>query len=606
MANSTQKKSNNIFKNLNDSLKSSNNKEEKKFIRNSINNTKSKDNKSKKNNKKIKNADNNYTEEKKKREKIIFNLKLTKEDINKLLNDSKLKKIEAQKSTNNTVLLKKMNLNDKKTFNSLINKQNSLQKEIEKIKEQKEYYSEYSLNNLKQKNIPYRNIQSDNIKNLEQKQKNILHKLSIINQQINDFNPTTNKNNDINILNNSVSKKDYLGQIKQDRNFNNFSKRMKQLQVQSNLSVQKIIKETEISQIKKNKELDLIEKEKIEKKNNELKEKIIEEKKMVELRREETILRNEKYKPFLYKNFPKERNKNYLYVKMATSFENKEEQYINKMIKNKTIEEKEKSNVDFDRNDYLLKRKLEFIESNKKLHKQWKERSELLPKYVSPMYKKVLYSEESIRENEKNKLENKNRLFYIRQKYGKEKVRLPLISNILKRKTEQREKERKISASKSFKLFNNNSMNLKIIQINKKNNNNLNTSKEKKLTKSSSCMTIINNKSNNLSGNIRNNANKKTLAEIIHLDQLKKKKTIKSRNSDNKLFKNDISSNNKDLNLEMMKGKIEAMESQYKRGKELLKIRGGYIENKEFGDKINNILIKSIQNKLDIIENIMN
>ena len=52
-----------------------------------------------------------------------------------------------------------------------------------------------------------------------------------------------------------------------------------------------------------------------------------------------------------------------------------------------------------------------------------------------------------------------------------------------------------------------------------------------------------------------------------------------------------------------MKGKIAVMENKYKRGKELLKVKGGYINNKEFGDKMDQLLIDSIKNKLDIIEN---
>ena len=46
------------------------------------------------------------------------------------------------------------------------------------------------------------------------------------------------------------------------------------------------------------------------------------------------------------------------------------------------------------------------------------------------------------------------------------------------------------------------------------------------------------------------------------------------------------------------------MEDKYRRGKELIKVKGGYMQNKELGDEINNILIDSIKNKLDIIENL--
>ena len=46
------------------------------------------------------------------------------------------------------------------------------------------------------------------------------------------------------------------------------------------------------------------------------------------------------------------------------------------------------------------------------------------------------------------------------------------------------------------------------------------------------------------------------------------------------------------------------MEDKYNRGKELIKVKGGYIQNKELGDQMNSILIDSIKNKLDIIENL--
>ena len=44
------------------------------------------------------------------------------------------------------------------------------------------------------------------------------------------------------------------------------------------------------------------------------------------------------------------------------------------------------------------------------------------------------------------------------------------------------------------------------------------------------------------------------------------------------------------------------MEDKYKRGKELLKVKGGYINNEDFGDEMNELLINSIKGKLDMIE----
>ena len=48
------------------------------------------------------------------------------------------------------------------------------------------------------------------------------------------------------------------------------------------------------------------------------------------------------------------------------------------------------------------------------------------------------------------------------------------------------------------------------------------------------------------------------------------------------------------------------MESKYKRDKQLLKLQGGYLKNKELGDNMNELLIDSIQKKLLLIENIDN
>ena len=105
------------------------------------------------------------------------------------------------------------------------------------------------------------------------------------------------------------------------------------------------------------------------------------------------------------------------------------------------------------------------------------------------------------------------------------------------------------------------------------------------MAKSFSCTTLNNNKSNIL----------------IENKKLEENNNLEKNNKENKVVnEND---NNKTLNVDIIKGKIEVMEDKYKRGQELLKVKGGYMQNKELGDKMNNILIDSIKNKLDIIEN---
>ena len=474
--------------------------------------------------------------------------------------------------------------------------------DIEKINRQKNYFDEYSFNNLQKKNIFYKNIQSDSIKNLEENKKNILQKISEINQQIKDFN-TPNKTINYNLINtNSLYKEDYLEKIKKEKNFKELAEKIKILKIQSDLTVKNRIKDAELNQEKRNIDLDLIEKENNKKKNKELMDKIIEEKKIVEQRKEEMNAKMEFFKPYIKKNMEKGRNHNYLYLKLATTFEKNEDEYKKKVLKNKTIEEKE-INKELEKKDFLIKKKLEGKKNSKVLHQIWKKREDLLPKYISPLYEKVIISEENMKKDEINRLNNKKKLYEIRQKYGKEKVQLPLITNLLRRSEEQKDISYKIAQNNICKKINYNfKNNIKVIKINKrnsdniiKNNKTLNISKDKNLAKSFSCTILNNNKSNILI------ENKKT-EENNNLEDLKNKKLLYNKNKENKILNE--TDNNKTLNVDIIKGKIEVMEDKYKRGQELLKVKGGYMQNKELGDKMNNILIDSIKNKLDIIENI--
>lgn len=555
------------------------------------------------------NINNNITNDNnihvKKRKKKIFNLKLSKNEINKLINESKTRNIQSHKSSDD-IFINTLNMNKQKTLKILSNKQKSLCNEIEKIKEQKNLLGEYSLNNLHIKNLLYKNIQSDNTKKLAENENNILEKISCLNQQINVLNSQNKNNNIVNKLNNSLIKEDYLEKIKKEKNFNNIVKKIRILQIQNNLNEEKRKKEIELNQEKRNKEVDLINKENLEKKNMELLGRKLEEKKIVEQRRQEINSIMEKFNPFINNDKNSRNDKKYLYMKMANSFEKNEENYINKVLRNKTLDENNEKN-NFDRFDFLLKKKLESVEKMKNLHQIWKERSNLLPKYISPMYKKVLNSEENLKEDEENKIENKKRLLKMKQKYVKEKIPLPRINYSLKLSNDKKDINSRLHENKTQKHINNKIINLKMMKINndiiskndsiQKKTNNLNVSKDKKVTKSFSCI-LNNNKSNIESLNYKVN-NKKYIDQLMK--EKRKEKVIQYKKEPTKIILN--KNDNNGLNIEAVKGQIEVMEDKYKRGKELLKVKGGYINNKEFGDKVDQLLIDSIKNKLDIIEN---
>ena len=106
---------------------------------------------------------------------------------------------------------------------------------MEAIKEQKDYYSEFSLNNIQPISALYKNIQSDSIKNFEQREKDLKNKLSSMSQQINTFkyNTIDKSNSNINILNNSLIKENYFDKIEKDKKLNIFNKKIKKLKIKN-------------------------------------------------------------------------------------------------------------------------------------------------------------------------------------------------------------------------------------------------------------------------------------------------------------------------------------------------------------------------------------
>ena len=321
-----------------------------------------------------------------------FNLKLSREEINKLIDNSKPK---LKKSISNDNNFK----DDVNKLKNLTNKQKSLFNEIDKINLEKKYFNEYSFNNLSKNNKFHQNVQNDNIKNLEKNENYIIQKINLVNQEIINI----NKNNYIDNNKEKEEKK-----IKDEIN-----KKLKQFRDENSIIFKRIKDDAELNLEKRIKEFDKLEKEESERKRLELIRKNKEEK-MLEKKREKKVNKEViKNKPFINNNNIRGQKKNYLYFKMANSFDKNEEKLLKKQkklklkISDNINEENEKK-----RNDYLEKKRLEMIDNINNLHNMWKERNNLLPKYKSPLYEKILDSEENNKENERNKLELKKQLYY--------------------------------------------------------------------------------------------------------------------------------------------------------------------------------------------------
>lgn len=504
-------------------------------------------------------------------------LKLTQEEINKLINNVKTKSQINENFFKNNIIVNN-NKKENKTLKNLIEKQNNLFNDMDKIKLKKKYLNEYSLNNLSKNNKLYKNIQKDTLKNLEQTENNILEKITSINQQIKDINKNKRDNQ-----NEDNQKPEEKKEVKKEKKVKNDEKY---------LPYQKIMKDAEKGMIKKGKEFDKYEKEKNLQKSLEIIEKIKKGKEFEKSRSKKIKLEVVKTRPFI-NSYNKRNKKNYLYIKMANSFEKKKEELISNKKKNKNSADDKK---EFNLNDYLTKKKIESKENTNKLHKLWKERSNILSKYKSSSYFKVLYSDEGFKQKEKNIKENIKKLYNDKEKYSKEKIHLPPISNILKR-----EREKEYVLIKKRNILKKNNSNLSNREFKKMLNKEKNL-KEKKITKSYSSISINNINKKNGIVNIYGHINKKTLKnpkDFNYLEEIRKERLMNSENSTIDLINN----NNKDVDISIIKGHIQLMEEKYKRDKELLKIQGGYAHNHELGDKMNQLLVNSIKNKLDMIEN---
>ena len=520
--------------------------------------------------------------------KLQNNLILTKEEINKIINDtnifpkSKTVKKELNKDLDNIKIEKNVALI------ILKEKQKCLNDIINKIKTQKNYLKESSLNNLPDKNIIYKNIHEEKIKDLNNDQLKLIDKIDLVQDQI-------NSNNKI-VLAKVKNKEEVAKQIDKNKADKKYNLKFKKMKVENQKICEKF-KNLEMNLEQKLKDIALLEKAENEKLSLELKEKI-EKNKTLEKRQSDEVnsevLKNKRY----INSYNERENKDYLYYKLEKTFEEREKKYINNSKKNKKLILK---NIlrQKDKKEYTKKKKVEMTENINKLHKIWKERNSLLPKYRSPLLQKALISDENMKKIENDKIEKQKLLYLNKENYAKKLIQLPPINKLLKR---------------------GNSLKIELIHLNKLNNNtrtnritekfNKIKLKEQHFVKSNSVTSLRNNNENqttnenliNISLKKRSKINLRSPNDFNYLEDIKRGKLLNS-NSENNLLKNNNNINNQDINYEKEMGEIELLEDKYKMNKKLLKIKGGYLNDLELGDKMNEILIKGIENKLDICEN---
>ena len=527
--------------------------------------------------------ENIYKEKEMKKHNYIRNkqdLILNKKDLNILTTNFNFSNYFSPK-IKKSFSLKNKEFNENLILKHLSNKKEEIQSKLSQLNRHKIYLKEESLSNIQIPNFKTNNSQFKVINNLDKQKENLLEKISFISQQIYSINENQKNNSSLN----ENSKEDYSENIRKRFIFNNnfIQKDNIKIDFKKKIRNQKLINQQNL----KNESKDI-------NKNNRNK-------------KEENNLSNKKHKSFINNIIKPNKKSGYLYKKMTNSFDEKEQNYIKEKLKSKIYDIKKLSKLDIKYNS--LKKKIIKLEKLDNLHKLWKERSKLLPKYVSPLFKNIISSEENEKKNEKDKIEKRKLLYTLKQNYGKEKVNFPPISLILRKEWNKKNNKFNLGKSRGFNSIIKNDLNsIKLIQLQRTRNN---SSKKEKNTSIINEKIIKRNKLNNL---IINNDTKikNSYSFIIDNNKLNLNNINLSRNESQEInsikkiksikYKKILNQNDIDKDINNIKYQIERIETKYKRGKELLKLKGGYINNENFGDEVNELLINSIKGKLVLIE----
>ena len=546
----------------------------------------------------------------------IMNLVKSQSYLTNLPLSSDMSKHKNQTTDINLVRLKKEN---QKTLNNLKEKENSICLEINAIKQKKINLENISYELNGPKSIVEQNIKNNELKKLRNSENNLLEKLESVKQQI------------VTLLNNDkkVDRKNNIKEYVERINFleaNNYYSSTKTLETERNKYRQKQLQDLEKAKIKKENEYN---KQKEEQKK--LKEDFIKEfrKKEQEIIHKRKMIVDEKMKEAkkFSKNSINSDPKNYLYNRLANEYEENEKKFLQKQkYEKKKISGIEEISI-VKRRIIECKYELEKrrIDKTNQMKQLWHSRSIAVAKYPSNILKQVNeYDSKKVEEEEKQKM-RKIVLSKEKERYVKENVSLPPICEKLKNEREKRQisflnmegKERVqcIKNEIDKKIKNKYSIVeesiLKKLELLKASRQKKSKSREKifgqKLVKSASEAKMI--KYNNVRNLLGESLSTKKLRmkkpnEINYLEQLRKERKIHSKNfvDWDKEIKNVKSE--KGGSLEIIKKQIEYLDEKFKMEKDLIKVKGGYLNNQDLGNNMNNMIINAIRGKLAIMENL--
>ena len=541
-----------------------------------------------------------------KSQSYLTNLPISKERPNE--KDKDIKKLKLKKET-------------KKTYNSLKEKENSICMEINAIKQKKQKLENFSYEMLGSKNIVDNNIINSELKKLKTSENNLLEKLESVKQQI------------VNLIDNDkqLDRKEKIRTFLEKYNFlegvNDFNIKTKALDSEISKSRKNHIKDIEKSILKKENEINKQIEEQKKLKDDFIKEFRKKEQEIIHKRKLEVDEKMKEAKKFI-KNTYNYDPKKYLYNRLANQFEENEKKFLqsHKLDKRKVSGIEEISIVK--RRIIECKYELEKrrIEKTNEMRELWHSRSVAVAKYPSNILKQI--NEYELKKNEEEEKQKMKKLVLSKEKerFVKENINLPPICEKLKMEREKRlntylnlegkERVKRIKNEFDKKIKNRYSSVeeaiLKKIEIQKASRDKrlikykeLETSG--KMIKSASDVNI--NKYNNLKvKNLMGNSlspdkiRKRKPNEINYLEQLRKEKKIYSKNYINWNKELNNIQSEKGGSIDNIKKQIDYLDEKFQMEKNLIKLKGGYINNQELGNEMNNLIINSIRGKLALME----
>ena len=459
-------------------------------------------------------------------------------------------------------------------------------------------------------NIVDENIRKSQLKNMNDLKENFITKLIRVNQKIELI---------LNEEKLSQKAKNKLDFENLDEAQEEYNLRLKKLREEQNKNKIKFDSDLKIAYEKHQKFCDQLELEKSGKLEKLIKERKENERQVILKRKKEADEILEKSKKYLNEKFTKKDNE-YIYYQLKENFENNEKKLIDKVNMQKkdplvTQEEiKELSKKIKEQKKILIE---DAEEKKKQLIKLWSYRSQTLPTYKHPLTVKLeeelalkmqKYDDDK-KKKECNDLEKRN-------------YQPPKVTQSLKLKSQRENRKDKVDRESVMQTELNNKKrldrlkftpivspkNLKIIQeeLNQELNNevefdikSLLQKRKKKILKP---IRILHPKPEKPIDYLTQMIIEKEKNKAKSMQENTEDSVDIKTNNDKKIVsRNEKKEENIFDALKMVKAQTESIDNKVQQKKQILKLNGGYLNNPKLGDEVGDLLIESIQSKLNIM-----